>query len=181
MLFGALKRKTSIVSPQYRVTKVRPLHIICHSDVFKINKMNYPIYALRERQTLSLMRPPLHVVALGPGCMSVSSPSGKQQMLGSNSSHFPESPCSTSAEENGPLLGSGSKLGGTVLFAYKIIFIQTASVDMCMPSDKKLVSRHVLFMFCLEFTLQCGLILQIDVCRAICARGESKQHLEGTV
>lgn len=42
MLFGALKKKTSSF-PQYRVTKVNPLHIICHGGVFKINKMNYPI------------------------------------------------------------------------------------------------------------------------------------------
>lgn len=80
-----------------------------------------------------------------------------------------------------PCVTGGSRLGGTFLFCIQNhLYFQTAFVHVCVPSVKNLVCKCILFVFCLEFKLQCGLILQIDVCCAICARGSSK-HLEGAI
>lgn len=80
VLFGALKKKKVLQIrnsfPQYRVAKVNPLHIICHSDVFNINDMKLNLLPSLGLDT-NCPSCAHSVVSLGSGCASgVSAPSG---------------------------------------------------------------------------------------------------------
>lgn len=135
--------------PQYKVTKVNPWRIICHGDLFKINKLTTRFRIWHEDRLWSS-----RLVALGPGCMSEFLPHLGNSRCWQQLITFSRKPLFHLCRRkwfSPPCAAGGSRLGGTFLFCIQNIFVFFRMlVCVCVPSGKKLVCKCILLIFCLE-------------------------------
>lgn len=111
---------------------------------------------------------------MGPGCMSEFLPHlGNSRCLAATHHIFQKAPLPPPQKKMvlSSLYYWWQQTGRNFLVCIQNhLFFQTACVRICMPSVKNLVCKRILFVFCLEFKLQCGLILQIGMLCNLCKR-----------